>query len=199
MDDTLHHACSCLTSMKQSIKLVILFFICFFITHEIVLISDGLTDENIHSELAVIFGNTVNEDGSPSPRLKARLDKAIELFKNRKVKKLCVSGGLGKEGHYEGTKMAEYLLSNGIPSSNIFIDNQGKNTHATALNVREMFPEIESIVVVTQYHHVLRAKLAFEQIGIKNVSGAHANYWEMRDFYACTREFFAYYSYLITF
>lgn len=199
MDDALHHARSCLIPMKQSIKLAILFLLCFFITHEIVLISDGLTDENIHSELAVIFGNTVNEDGSPSPRLKARLDKAIELFKSRQVKKLCVSGGLGKEGHYEGTKMAEYLLSHGIPRSTIFIDNQGKNTRATALNVQKMFPETESIVVVTQYHHVLRAKLAFEQIGIQDVSGAHATYWEMRDFYACTREFFAYYSYLLTF
>lgn len=197
MDDTLHHARSCLISMKQIIKLVILFFLCFFITHEIVLISDGLNDESTHSELAVIFGNTVNEDGSPSPRLKARLDKAIELFKNRKVKKLCVSGGLGKEGHYEGAKMAEYLISQGIPTNNIFIDNQGNNTRATALNVRKMFPETESIVVVTQYHHVLRTKLAFEQIGIQDVSGAHPTYWEMRDFYACTREFFAYYSYLI--
>ena len=51
-----------------------------FFIHQIIIISDGLIDEEHRSEVAVIFGNTVNKDGSLSPRLKARLDNAIELY-----------------------------------------------------------------------------------------------------------------------
>jgi len=35
--------------------------------------SDGLTDEPAKSDLVIIPGNTVNPDGSLSPRLKGRL------------------------------------------------------------------------------------------------------------------------------
>lgn len=183
--------------MKQLSKLIGVFILTFFLTHEIVILSDGLTDDNANFDVGVIFGNTVNRDGSLSPRLKARLDKGIELFNQQKVDRLFVSGGLGKEGHYEGTKMAEYLILNNIPDTTIIIDNSGNNTRATAENFKRTFPHVSSVVVVTQYHHVLRAKLAFRQIGINEVGSAHANYWEMRDFYSCFREFFAYYAYLI--
>lgn len=161
------------------------------------MISDGLTDEDSKAEVAVIFGNTVNADGSLSPRLKARLDAGIELYQRNATSTFFVSGGLGKEGHYEGTKMAEYLALRGIPDSMIIVDNNGNNTRATALNLKQAFPQVSSVVVVTQYHHILRAKLAFRQVGIQRVSGVHAEFWEMRDFYSCFREFFGYYGYLL--
>jgi vancomycin permeability regulator SanA len=147
--------------------------------------------------MAIIFGNTVNKDGSLSPRLKARLDKGISLYNSEKVSRLFVSGGLGKEGHLEGTKMAEYLISKKIPESQITIDNKGNNTRATAINFKQSFPNVKSVNAVTQYHHISRAKLAFRQAGIETVNGAHAEFWELRDVYSCFREFFAYYGYLV--
>ncbi|PHR32161.1 MAG: hypothetical protein COA38_06715 [Fluviicola sp.] len=184
-------------SVKRPLKIVALLLFTWFSIHQVVIISDGLVDEAQKTEVAVIFGNTVNVDGSLSPRLKKRLNKGIELFNSQKVSKLFVSGGLGKEGHYEGTKMSEYLISKKIPEDVIFVDNRGSNTRSTALNFKQLFTQTKSVTLVSQYHHVSRAKLAFRQVGVENVLGVHCDYFELRDFYSCFREFFAYYIYLI--
>lgn len=182
---------------RQLIKRLIYLLLLWFVIHQIVFITDGLTDENSKADIAVIYGNTVHEDGTLSERLKARLDRGIELYRDSLADVLFVSGGLGKEGFYEGNKMQEYLLQKGIPAEKIAVDNQGNTTKQTTLNFIKQFGKEKSIVVVSQYHHISRAKLAFRKAGVKNITGAHADYFEIRDCYACIREFFGYYSYLL--
>lgn len=170
-----------------------------FVLHTTVVLIDGFTDDDVYADVGVVFGNTVNPDGSLSVRLQKRLDKGIDLFRQSRVKLLVVSGGLGKEGHYEGTKMKEYLILNDIPESNIVVDDLGNNTKATAVNVRAMNLPGSSVVVISQYHHISRAKLAFKKVGYQEVYGAHAELFEPRDFLAVVREFVAYYKYLLLF
>ena len=50
-----------------------------FVSHTFLIIVDGLNDSLEKADLAVVFGNEVNVDGHPSPRLQARLDKAVEV------------------------------------------------------------------------------------------------------------------------
>lgn len=186
-----------ISKIKRRLKVLLFIFFTWFIIHETVIIIDGLNDENSTAEIAVIFGNKVNRDGSLSERLIARLDKGIEIYNNSSVSVLFVSGGLGKEGYLEGDKMAEYLIAEGIPESAIEIDNTGNNTQQTAKNFVKKHPNCESVIVVSQYHHITRAKLAFRKEGLNIVSGAHCHYFETRDIYSCFREFFGYYKYLL--
>lgn len=178
---------------KHIIRLLLLWFL----VHESFIIVDGLRDEKVNCEIAIIFGTTVNADGTLSTRLQARLDAGIELYNNKTVKKLFVSGGLGKEGFEEGTKVAEYLVLKGVSESDIIVDNNGNNTRETAENFAKQFPNSESVIVVSQYFHISRAKLALHKAGVENVYGVHARYWEWRDVFSLGREFIAYYRYLI--
>lgn len=182
---------------KKTLKYIAYTFLLWFAVHQLVMISDGLTDENKKADIAVIYGNTVHEDGTISDRLKARLDRGIMLYNDSLVDLLFVSGGLGSEGHYEGTKMSEYLVKKGIPANKIVIDNKGNNTKLTTLNFIKKFGKNKSMIVVSQYHHISRAKLAFRNYGFNNVTGAHCDYFEWRDLYSCVREFFGYYMYLM--
>lgn len=184
-------------SFKHWVKIGGLLFLSWFIIHQTVVISDGLIDDPGSTNYLVIFGNTVNEDGTLSPRLKARLDKGIEIYSSKKTMSIFVSGGLGKEGHLEGSKMAEYLILQGVPAAKITIDNNGNNSRSSAINFKKVFPNAESVMLVSQYHHVARAKLAFRQIGYSDVNATHCDYFELRDFYSCFREFFGYYGYLL--
>lgn len=168
-----------------------------FLGHLLTISIDGLRDEERVAEIAVVFGTKVHEDGSLSERLKARLDKSVVLYQNSLAPMIFVSGGLGKEGHYEGSKMAEYLVQKGIPEHAILIDNKGNTTDLTAKNLRSELPDLQSAIVVTQYFHISRSKLALRNAGITEVSGAHADYFEARDTYSLFREFFGYYKYLI--
>jgi len=79
----------------------------------------------------------------------------------------------------------------------IIIDNKGNNTQATADNVKGLILPTQAIIVVSQFYHISRTKLALRQAGFKEVKGVHANYFELRDFYSIFREFFGYYKYLI--
>ncbi len=182
--------------MRKSVKIPILIVLIWFIAHEIIVLFVGLTSTAVESEFAVVLGNKVNADGTLSERLKARVNKAFDLYSDSIVHKIVVSGGLGKEGFYEAQKMAAYLILKGVPQKDIFIDDEGNNTWLTAKNFKKNQPQAKSVVIVTQYFHISRTKLAFKKVGLENISAASPHYFEWLDAYSLIREFPAYYFYL---
>ncbi|MBI4852271.1 MAG: YdcF family protein [Acidobacteria bacterium] len=177
----------------------ILLLVSWFTLHSIITTIDGLSDEVKQVDIAVVFGNTIERTGLPSNRLRGRLDKAIELYKQKLFTKIVVSGGFGKEGFWEAEVMRDYLVKNQVSINDIIIDNYGNNTYLTTKNTKEIMQKnnFNSVIIITQYHHISRAKLAFWKLGIKNVYSAHANYFELRDIYSIFREFLGFYGYLI--
>lgn len=159
----------------------------------------GLQNSYEKADLIVVFGNEVKLDGSLSDRLKARLDKAVELFEEKYSDKILVSGGIGKEGFDEAEKMKEYLEKRKIPGIDILQDNQGVNTFATAQNAALLMRKnsLTSVILVSQFFHMARARVAFEKVGVKEIHLAHADFFELRDFYSLLREIFAYNAYLL--
>jgi len=185
--------------IKTAIIVTCLIFFSWFVFHTFFITLSGLQN-NIHAaDVAVILGNEVSSDGKPSDRLKARLDKAVELFDGQQTQNFIVSGGTGKEGQDEAKVMAKYLVDQSIPEANIFIDSQGITTEATAKNAAQIMSENDwhSVIIVSQYFHIARTKLAFQKEGVAEIYWASANYFEARDLYSIFREFFAYYAYLI--
>ena len=181
--------------MKRALKYAFWLALGWFVLHTAVIVADGLNDTTTATEAAIIFGTTVHENGQLSARLQARLNRGLKLYNDGLVAHIIVSGGLGKEGHLEGSKMAEYLQQQGIPKTNITIDNEGNTTRLTADTVVRLHPKLSSVTVVTQYFHVSRARLAMQQAGIAQVEGAAPNYFELRDVYSTVREFFGFYKY----
>lgn len=138
----------------------------------------------------------MNKNGTLSERLEKRLETGIQLYQNQRIKKIIVSGGLGKEGFYEGPKMKDYLITKNIPSSAIIVDNKGDNTRLTVentLEIQKKYP-FKSIIVVSQYFHVTRTKKLFKNKGFENVNSVSPGYFEWRDLYSVLREFPAYYT-----
>ena len=157
---------------------------------------DGLRDAGKTADVAVILGSKVNEDGTLSERLSKRMECGLMLYRTNRVKKIVVSGGYGKEGFYEGDKMKDYLIKNGVPDSLIIVDNKGNNTRATVNNALKIKDSInfKSAIVVSQYFHVTRTKKLFNDRHFTNISSASPKYFEMRDAYSMLREFAAYYT-----
>jgi|TARA_B110000967_G_scaffold182226_1_gene199990 vancomycin permeability regulator SanA len=166
-----------------------------FLGHITYVTVDGLSQNNKIADIALILGNKVNEDGTLSKRLEKRLECGLNLYQNGQVKKIIVSGGLGKEGYYEGDKMKDYLIKNNVPDSLVIIDNFGNNTLATVNNTLKLKESLrfKSIIVVSQYFHLTRTKMLFKKQGFNNISSASPTYFEFRDFYSLLREFVAYY------
>lgn len=183
-------------NLIKYLKFVVIFIISWFTIHTIYIIIDGLSDSGEKADIAIILGNKVNEDGTLSARLEKRLETGIELYKNYRVKKILVSGGLGKEGFYEADKMKDFLISNAIPDSVILVDNYGNNTRLTVENTLKFHQKykFKNIIVVSQYFHVTRTKKLFKEKGFMNVKSVSPKYFEWRDLYSILREFPAYYT-----
>jgi len=176
-------------------KIIFAILISWFVAHSLYITIDGLHDKGTKADVAIILGNKVNEDGTLSNRLKARLDEGLQLYNQHRVQKIIVSGGLGKEGFWEGTKMQEYLVANKISAANIIVDNKGNDTEKTVLNSIKIMHRLHyhSAISVSQYFHQTRIKMLFRKNGFRNIESASPRYFELRDPYSLFREFVAFY------
>jgi vancomycin permeability regulator SanA len=157
----------------------------------------GVNDDLHAADLAVVLGSKVNSDGQPSLMLRARLDHAVALYRKGYFKLVLVSGGRGKEGYDEAVVMGKYLAANGVPGPLILEDHDGTTTWMTAKNTARIMGErhLKSVLVVSQYFHMARCRLALEKFGIGTVYTSHAPFWSVRDFYSVPREAVGYLAY----
>ncbi len=175
--------------------------IALFILTEIAIVYNGFTDEVFPADAALILGSTVFPDGSLSDRLRARLDRGLKLYEDGIVPHLVVSGGLGKEGHWEGSAMAVYLTTQGVPETSVTIDNEGSNTYQSARNFAAIAEarQMESVIIVSQFFHISRTRLILGKLGVTRVGAAHSTLYTRRDIYSTLREFPAYVKYALVY
>lgn len=155
------------------------------------IVSTGLVEEKeLKSNVALVLGNKVEIDGSPSERLRARLDRVVTLYKEDLIQKIIVSGGLGKEGFDEAKVMKNYLMNQGIAVDHIIEDNLGYTTEKSADNLKEILKshESEPILIISQYYHLPRASYLVKRAGFNNIKSSYARYIEIRDLYSIFRE-----------
>ena len=142
----------------------------------------------------VVLGASVWGD-RPSPMLEDRLLQAIELYKNNIAPKIIVSGDHGTEYYDEVNTMKNYLLENGIPEEDIFMDHAGFSTYDSIYRAQAIFGA-KKIVVVTQEYHLYRALYIAKRLGIE-AYGVRANprqyagavYREVREILARNKDF----------
>ena len=170
-----------------------------FLSGAVLIVADGLRDDIHPADVAVVLGNTVESDGRPSARLLARLDKAVELYRGGLFRHVIVSGGIGAEGFNEAEVMKRYLVSQGVPEGHIIADGEGLTTSLTARNAARVMKaqRWQSALVISQYFHISRTRLAVESYGVRPVYSAHAEYFELRDVYSIGREVIGYGAYLM--
>jgi vancomycin permeability regulator SanA len=72
----------------------VLSLIALWLIAALILIINGLKERVEPADVAVVLGNEVYLNGEPSPQLEARLDRAVELFRQRLFPQIVVSGGI---------------------------------------------------------------------------------------------------------
>ena len=154
-------------------------------------------------DFIIILGAKVKDDGSLTPVLKARVDKAIEFAKEQKehTKRNIIfipSGGMGvDETISEGEAMKNYLIENGISPEDIVVENKSTNTFQNIKFSKQIIDKNNkngNIVFSTTNYHVYRSgaiansqEIKCEGIGSKTKWYFYAN--------AFIREFMANFSF----
>jgi vancomycin permeability regulator SanA len=187
-----------MTQKSRKYFLIFVGVVGLFLVSTGVLVLSGLHDHLGSGDVALVLGSKVELDGTPSPRLRARLDRTLELYRAGYFPSVIVSGGTGREGYDEASVMRDYLVFHGMPAEHIIVDSGGTTTFASAKNAGQIARErhFRSIFVVSQYFHLPRARLALQRFGFSAVYSAHAHFFEFRDIYSSPRELVGYISYL---
>lgn len=143
----------------------------------------------------MVLGAAVYPDGTPSPMLRERLDKGIELYEAGVAPKVLLSGDNGQIEYDELSVMKAYMLNAGIPERDIFTDHAGFCTYDSVYRASYIF-EVKRMVVVTQKYHLYRALYGCRMKGIeaKGVACdkqkfAGSKYREFREVLARTKDF----------
>ena len=100
---------------------------------------------------------------------KYRIEAAVELYQEGKIKYILISGDNGREGYDEPTAMKEDLMKAGIPETAIILDYAGFRTLDSVVRCKKVFGE-EDILIISQKFHNERAIYLAEAKGMKAVA-----------------------------
>lgn len=126
----------------------------------------------------VILGCRMKDDGTPTPLLKGRVDKALEFAKQQeeetgKALTFVPSGGQGSdEPLSEAACMKNYLMAQGVPEDRILCEDKSTSTETNFRNSLEIIrshntQDDPNIAYATTNYHVLRAGLIATSLGVK--------------------------------
>jgi uncharacterized SAM-binding protein YcdF (DUF218 family) len=126
-------------------------------------------DDAQPADAIAIFG-AAEYSGHPSPTFHARLDHAVELYREQ-IAPLVITLGGGSDkdsGNTEGGVGRDYLLANGIPFSNIIAETRSIDTEQQVHRLAAIAHEntLHPIVVVSDGTHLFRIRQLCEDAGL---------------------------------
>lgn len=117
---------------------------------------------------AIVLG-AAQYNGEPSPVLRARLDRALDLYKESQVDLVVVTGG-GQVGDVttEAKTGYDYLRAAGIPDEALLLEVQGLSTYESVGAAARILRRrgISEAILVTDSYHSRRAQLVAEEFGM---------------------------------
>lgn len=123
----------------------------------------GTTDYRREADAAVVFGARVYENGNLSVALRERMDTAIELYDQKLIGKLIVSGGIEEGGADEAQAMYNYALSKGVPAEALLIDRYGDSTEKSVNNTIKLAKkyDLKKVIATSSFYHMPRIKMLY--------------------------------------
>lgn len=156
-----------------------------------------LLNEVSDSDCILVLGAGVWQNNQPSPMLKDRLDRSVDLLEKGVAPYLVMSGDHGQENYDEVNVMKDYAIESGIDSNLIYMDHAGFSTYESLYRLKYIF-KAERVIIVTQKYHLYRALYIANALGLDavGVSAQEINYGgqsvrDIREILARTKDFFS--------
>ncbi len=137
-------------------------------------------------DFLIILGCAVRKDGTPSPLLQGRIDRALafrreQLEKTGKELVFITSGGKGSDEILsESETMKRYLMANGIAESSIITEDRSTSTFEnmkfSKAKIGERFSEAK-IAFSTSDYHVFRSGLFARRVKMRAVGIGAKSKW----------------------
>ena len=148
-------------------------------------------DEARPADAIAVFG-AAEYSGRPSPVLHARLDHAVELYREHMAPLvITLGGGTDRDGgQTEGGVGRDYLLANGVPYDQIVAETRSVDTEQQVQRLAEIARarHLGRIVVVSDGTHLFRIQRECETAGLKVYTSprpvvGHIDGWDLAQRY----------------
>ena len=168
-----------MTDKKKLLRRLLLIFLCICIVGALLCLGVNwyvkgtaskyvLTEADaalLDADCILVLGAGVRGE-SPSPMLEDRLLEGEALWKAGAAPKIIVSGDHGRTDYDEVNVMKRFMMADGIPSSDIFMDHAGFSTYESMYRARDIF-QAKKVIIVTQGYHLYRAIYIARQLGLE--------------------------------
>ncbi|REG30867.1 uncharacterized SAM-binding protein YcdF (DUF218 family) [Archangium gephyra] len=154
----------------------------------------GQHERAVPSDVLVVLGARVLPGGQPSPALRARIEKAVELYHQGLAPRLLFSGGVGVNPPAEARVMRDLAVRLGVPPEACLLEEQSHSTEQNARFSSELLRSLGArrVLVVSDPYHLLRARQYFRLHGFevatspaflteRNLSLVDRVYWTVRE------------------
>lgn len=146
---------------KLLLGLLVVGFVAYTVSLVFVLVVSQQDQRNEPVDAIVVLG-AAQYNGRPSPVLRARLDHAFRLFRQRLAELIIVTGGIGEGDRYSEAQVSRsYLIARGVPPENIVALPQGRSTEESMTAVAEWLrPKgADHVLLVSDPFHMARLRL----------------------------------------
>ena len=112
----------------------------------------------------------------PSPVLRYRLDRALELYEQGLTDRIIVSGAMGPgETVTEAYAMKKYLVARGVNPEHVHMEDRSFNTYENLKYSKEImdYHGYQSALIVSSDFHIFRALVLARKLGL-TAAGAPA-------------------------
>ena len=147
-------------------------------------------------EFAIVLGAGVH-GLNLSGALRSRMTKAIELYKNHKIRHILVSGDGTEQFYNETLAMRRFAMQQNIPLEVLIEDPLGYSTYASIIRAKTIY-DIKSAYIISQNFHLVRACWLADTQGI-SVEGVPTGgsmsdewYYIIRETLARSKDFLMY-------
>lgn len=111
---------------------------------------------------AIVVLGAAQYNGRPSPVLKARLDHALALYRERTAPLVIVTGGVGRGDTISEAEVGRrYLVAHRVPADSVVAQREGRTTMASMSAVAEWLRPrgLRRVVLVSDPFHMFRLRL----------------------------------------
>lgn len=122
-------------------------------------------------DCALVCGCPANLNGSPSAVMRTRVERAVRLWREGRVKKLFFTGGRVKNPHIESEIMKDYAVSLGVPKELIVTETESVSTYHNMKKSKKVMEAqgLHNCAVVTNGWHLRKANHYAKKFGLDYV------------------------------
>ena len=163
-----------------------LYFECMLIGAIIADIIAAKGTPDLPRDFLIILGCGIRKDGTPTPILKGRIDRAIAFYQKQKEETgkelvFVTSGGQGRdEVISESACMKQYLLEKGIPETQIIEEDRSTSTFENMKFSKEKILAVNPegrVAFSTTNYHVFRGGLYARRVKMRAVGMGAGTKW----------------------